>query len=307
MAYPLVSVVVISYNQAQYIIQNLDSLKSQTYTNWELIVADDASPDDSVTIFKKWLQENNIQAKEIFHSKNTGLATVLNEAIELCSGEYVKLIAADDYLHPECLEKSVRCLEEMGKEYGMVSTDTFCIDENSHPLPDFTDFNSLRNVPPSELHETLIKGNRIAAPTVLMRTSVVKETGKYKSEFLVEDYQRWLLISEKYFIAYIPEKLTYYRIHSGNISKAKADRILAEDRMLQMIFDKRGVVKDVINHYMQDYYVTKKEISVDLLKIYSSYPFRKKVLTICINNKIPILFFKIYYSLSLRLDFDQQQ
>jgi hypothetical protein len=77
--------------------------------------------------------------------------------------------------------------------------------------------------------------------------------------------------------------------------------------MLQMIFDKRGVVKDVINHYMQDYYVTKKEISVDLLKIYSSYPFRKKVLTICINNKIPILFFKIYYSLSLRLDFDQQQ
>ena len=71
---PLVSVVVISYNQAKYIKENLDSLKAQTYPNWELIVADDASPDNSVEEFKNWLKENNVNAKELFHTKNTGLS-----------------------------------------------------------------------------------------------------------------------------------------------------------------------------------------------------------------------------------------
>ena len=303
MEQPLVSIVVISYNQAQYIIQNLDSLKSQTYTNWELIVADDASPDASVEVFKNWLHENNVSAKEIFHTKNTGLATVLNEAVKICSGEYVKFIAADDYLHPECLEKSVHCLEEKGKEYAMVFTDTFSVDENSEPLPDFADFNASGQIPPAEFHEMLIKSNRIGAPTVLMRTNVVKETGEYDAKFIVEDYQRWLKISETYFIAYVPQKLTYYRIHPGNTTKSKADRILAEDRMLQMMYDHKGTVKNMINHYMQDNYVTKNEMYVDLLQIYSSYPFRKKTLAFCINNKIPTILFKIIYSLSLRLKF----
>lgn len=300
---PLVSVVVVSYNQVKYIIQNLDSLKSQTYTNWELIVADDASQDHSVEVFKNWLRENNIYAKEIFHTKNTGLATVLNEAIEICSGDYVKLIAADDYLHPECLEKSVRCLEEKGKEYGMVCTDIFCVDEKNQLLPDFADFNSIQTVAPSEMHETLINGNRIAAPSVLMRTSVVKETGKYKAEFLVEDYQRWLMISKKYSIAYIPEKLTYYRIHADNISKAKADRILAEDRMLQMVFDHNGTVKDLINHYMQDHFVTGRPISQDLFERYRKYPFHKKTLAFFIEHDLPKGMYKMFYSLSLRLKF----
>lgn len=303
MEQPLVSVVVISYNQAQYIIQNLDSLKSQIYTNWELIVADDASPDHSVEVFKNWLLENKVSAEEIFHTQNTGLATVLNEAIKICSGKYVKFIAADDYMHPECLEKAVRCLEEKGKEYGMVFTDAFCVDENNHPLPDFADFNSIQTIAPSEMHETLIKGNRIGAPTVLMRTDVVKQTGKYNAEFLVEDYQRWLMISDKYFIAYIPEKLTYYRIHPGNISKAKATRILAEDRMLQMMFDKKGSVKDMINHYAQDNYVTNRKIYLDLLEVYSNYPFRKKILVFCIKYNIPSIIYKLFYSLSLRLKF----
>ncbi|MGV8947464.1 MAG: glycosyltransferase family 2 protein [Lutibacter sp.] len=300
MEQPLVSVVVVSYNQAQYIIQNLNSLKSQTFTNWELIVADDASPDDSVEVFRDWLRENKVSAKVIFHTKNTGLATVLNEAIELCNGEYVKFIAADDYMHAECLEKSVQCLQAKGKGYGMVFTDTFYIDENNQHLSNFEDFSLSGKIPATEFHEMLIKSNRIGAPTVLMKTDVVKETGKYNAKFIVEDYQRWLMISEKYFITYVPEKLTYYRIHESNISKTKADRILAEDRMLQMMYDHNGIVKNMINHYMQDNYLTKKDIYVDLLHVYSSYPFRKKVLTFCMNNKIPVIIYKIYYSLSLR-------
>ena len=302
MEHPLVSVVVVSYNQAQYIVQNLDAIKSQTYSNWELIVADDASPDDSVPVFKKWLQENNISAKEIFHPKNTGLATVLNEAVELCSGEYVKFIAADDYLHPECLEKSVRCLEEKGKEYGMVFTNTFCVDENSLFLRDIADYNRLGNIPPEEFRKELIKGNRIAALTVLMRTSVVKETGKYDARFVIEDYFRWLKINEKYLIAYVPEKLTYYRLHDENISKTKAERIATECVTIQLMFDHHGILKDMVNHFLIDHYILKKEIPNELLHNFNTYPFGMKLLKFCIKKNVPTFVFRTIYSLSRRMN-----
>ncbi len=300
---PLVSIVVVSYNQARYIPQILDSLKSQTYTNWELIVADDCSPDHSVEVFQNWLQENSVNAQKIFHTSNTGLSTVLNEALELCNGEYVKFIAADDYLHAEYLEKAVECLQEKGKEYGMVFTDTFCVDENSRPLPDLADYNKLGNVPPEEFRKDLLKGNCIAALTVLMRTNVVKETGKYDSKLIVEDYFRWLKISEKYFIAYLPEKLAFYRLHEENISKTKAERIATEAIMLQILFDPAGLAKERIDHFMIDHYILKKEIPSDLLHAFNTYPFAMQAVKFSINNKVPTFVFRIIYALSRRINF----
>ena len=292
MEQPLVSILVVSYHQGKYIKENLDSLKAQTYTNWELIVADDASPDDSVLQFKNWLKENNVNAKELFHNKNTGLATILNEAIEICNGKYVKLIAADDFMHPECLEKSVNSLEEKGEEYGMVFTDTYCIDENSNPLPDFADYNKLGNIPAEDFRKELLRGNRIAALTVMMPLKVIKETGKYDSKFLVEDYYRWLKINEKYLIAYIPEKLSYYRWHDNNISKTKAERIEAETMMIQMMFDSDGILRKKINQTMSEKYLSNQKISADLLSIYKKYAYHIKRLKYCIQFNIPPIIYR---------------
>ena len=292
MEQPLVSILVVSYHQGKYIKENLDSLKAQTYTNWELIVADDASPDDSVLQFKNWLKDNNVNAKELFHNKNTGLATILNEAIEICNGKYVKLIAADDFMHPECLEKSVNSLEEKGEEYGMVFTDTYCIDENSNPLPDFADYNKLGNIPAEDFRKELLRGNRIAALTVMMPLKVIKETGKYDSKFLVEDYYRWLKINEKYLIAYIPEKLSYYRWHDNNISKTKAERIDVETMMIQMMFDSDGILRKKINQIMSEKYLSNQKISADLLSIYKKYAYHIKRLKYCIQFNIPPIIYR---------------
>ena len=130
---PLVTIVVISYNQGKYIRENLDSIKNQTYPNIELIVGDDASPDNSVEVFENWLKENNYPTTyKNYHTKNTGLATMLNECIEKANGKYIKLIAADDFLHPEAIEKCVEKLESLGEDYGMVFTDTFAINDHSN-------------------------------------------------------------------------------------------------------------------------------------------------------------------------------
>ncbi|MDM1040609.1 glycosyltransferase family 2 protein [Empedobacter falsenii] len=290
---PLVTIVVVSYYQSKYIEENLNSIKAQTYPNIELIVADDASPDNSVEVFETWLKENNYPAKKNYHTKNTGLATVLNKCIELATGKYIKLIAADDFLHPQAIEKSVTKLEELGDEYGMVFTDTFSIDEESDIIVDIADYNQLGLVDPLFFRQELIKGNRIAALTVLMRLDVVKHTGKYDSEFIIEDYYRWLKINEKYFIGYIPEKLAYYRQHENNISKTKAERIELEDLKLKLMFDRIGVAKHIINNKMYIKYVNNYQFESQLKVLYNNYPFKIKRLDMAIKYNLPIYFYKL--------------
>lgn len=291
---PLVSIVVISYNQGKYIKENLDSIKSQTYDNIQLIVADDASKDDSVEVFDKWLLENNYSAEKNYHLTNTGLATTLNECFELIKGKYVKFIAADDYLHPSAIEKCVRKLEESGRDYGMVFTDTFCIDEHSVLRYDISHFDSLGTFEPVRFQKDLLKVNKIAALTVLMRTNVLKETGKYESSFLVEDYFRWLKISEKYFISYIPEKLAYYRLHNSNISKLKEEQIAQEEVMLSILFDKTGYNKERINAFVKQRYLKNAPIDYRLKSAYVSYRYSIKRLAFALRYKIPLFIFTLF-------------
>jgi glycosyltransferase involved in cell wall biosynthesis len=292
MEQPLVTVIVVSYNHSKYIFENLDSIKNQTYKNIQLIVGDDASSDNSVAVFEQWLQENNFAAEKNFHAKNTGLAVMLNECIAMAKGKYIKLIAADDYLHPEFLEKSVSKIESLDKEYGMLFTDTFAIDDSSQIVQDIADYNALGNIDPFIFRKELIKSNRIAGLTVLMRTDVLKETGKYHANFIAEDYFRWLKINEKYLIAYIPEKLAFYRIHEENISKTNAHRIEHEDLILQMMFDKTGEVKSKINNFTQKYYLNKENLTPDYILAYKNYPYHIKRLNFALQNKVPVFLYK---------------
>ena len=283
---PLVSIVVVSYNQGKYIRENLNSIKAQTYPNIELIVADDASPDNSVEIFNEWLTKHNYPAKRNFHNKNTGLATVLNECVEMVTGKYVKLIAADDFLHPESIEKCVRKLEEVGEEYGMVFTDTFTIDKDGNKIRDIMDYSNVYVNGPKFFRHELLGQNRIAALTVVMRTNVLIETGKYKTEYLIEDYHRWLLINDKYFIAFISEKLSFYRMHGNNTSALQIKRIIEEDVELRLIFDNLGVNREFFHHYFLDKYSLKEAFPHHLFELYKMYPARSNLLITIIKYSI---------------------
>lgn len=291
---PLVSILVVSYNQGKYIRENLDSIKAQTYPNIELIVADDASPDNSVEIFNEWLTQHNYPAKRNFHKKNTGLATVLNECVEMVTGKYVKLIAADDFLHPQSIEKCVQKLEEIGEEYGMVFTDVFAVDEESNPANDIGDYNTAGLVDRMVFRRNLKKRNQIAALSVLMRYTALKETGPYRVGMLVEDYHKWLQINQKYYIAYIPQKLCYYRLHDSNISKTRAARIEVEDFYLKIKYDEDGDNQYYINDRIQWQYSQNILRSEDLLReAFLSYPFRNKTLAFCIKNRVSFFIFRI--------------
>lgn len=294
----LVTVVVISYNQARYIEENLDSILAQTYPNIELIVADDASQDNSVEVFEKWLKDNDYTAAfKNYHQVNTGLATMLNECIEKANGKYLKLIAADDFLHPESLQKCVAALENAGDNCGMVFTDTFAIDDEGNFLSDITNYENFNSHDLENLHSRLLEGNCIAALTVLMRTEAVRTTGFYSPEYLVEDYFRWLKISEKYQLAFVREKLAYYRMHNTNISISKARQIEDEVLELQMLYDRKGARTKEINQFLHHKLIRKDPISPKLKKLFLKYPFGSLRLKFFLKYKIPVFLYRLSFKL----------
>jgi glycosyltransferase involved in cell wall biosynthesis len=107
MSNPLVSVLVITYNSADYVVYTLDSIKNQTYANIEIIVSDDGSRDNTVEIVEQWKRENSseqLQVTIITVEKNTGISANLQRGVDQCKGEWVKLIAGDDCLNQDCIE-----------------------------------------------------------------------------------------------------------------------------------------------------------------------------------------------------------
>ncbi len=104
---PLVSIIVITYNSSKYLIETLESAKAQTYQNIELIISDDASQDDTVEIYEKWIAENHerfVRTELITVEKNKGISANCNRGIRTSKGEWVKLIAGDDILMDDCIQ-----------------------------------------------------------------------------------------------------------------------------------------------------------------------------------------------------------
>lgn len=293
MQQPLVSIVVISYNQGKYIRENLDSIKAQTYQNIELIVGDDASQDDSVEVFEAWLEENGYPTVfKNYHKANTGLATMLNECIEKATGKYVKLIAADDFLHPESIEKCVAKLEEAGEECGMVFTDTYIINEESEQIKE-EKTSKLDNYTEEELAQAVKNSNGVAAPSVLLSVAALRKTGPYSTKLLVEDYHRWLLILQKHSIRYIGEKLCYYRWHSDNITKHRRQRIAEETALLRLTYLPQREYSKAVNDSIKWLYQNFGTISNGLKAKYHVYPHRNKKIDFFLRSGLPYFSYEL--------------
>ena len=113
--HPLVSIAVITYNSAQYIIETLESAKGQTYQNLELIISDDCSIDNTVDLCKAWLSSNSdrfTRVKLLMSDTNTGISANVNRVFRACDGEWIKPIAGDDILLPYCVEANLEFIDK---------------------------------------------------------------------------------------------------------------------------------------------------------------------------------------------------
>ena len=106
-----VTIIMPSYNSEKFIVESVESVLAQTYSNWELIIVDDCSPDDSNNIITKYV-DNDSRIKLIKLQKNSGPAVARNTAIEAANGRYIAFLDSDDVWLPNKLEKQIKFMQD---------------------------------------------------------------------------------------------------------------------------------------------------------------------------------------------------
>ncbi len=202
-----VSVLIPCYNHQNFISQTINSVMNQTFDDFELIIIDDGSKDNSVAIIKEL--QNKFKFKLISRS-NRGLVPTINELLSLSTGEYYVIFASDDVMLPKRLEQQVKFLDS-NLEYAVCHSGSERISANGSFIR--TD-NKFR--PSGHVFAELLKGNFIIAPTAIIRKSVLEDVGIYDESLQIEDYDMFLRIAYKYPIRYLPEILVQYRQHGDN-------------------------------------------------------------------------------------------
>jgi len=111
----LVSIITPSFNSEKFISDTIQSVQNQTYQNWEMIIVDDGSTDETVSIIQKFLHDNRIQLHQL--DKNSGTGIARNTAISLAKGRYIAFLDSDDLWKPEKLQKQVEFMTSKNQPF----------------------------------------------------------------------------------------------------------------------------------------------------------------------------------------------
>lgn len=226
----LISIVVISYNSEKTVRETLDSILLQNYGKLELIVADDASSDQTVAIVKKWLGQYGsrfIHAELIIADTNGGTVKNCNSGFKKCSGKYIKLIAADDILKENCITDMVKGMEAKDADIGFCYEYVFfpedkkiLFTEKENLLEKRPNDISIFSLPASEMYKKLLKGNVFPAPTSMIKRSTFEELGGFDENYpYTEDYPFWLkALKNGAKVTFIKSVGVYYRKDKQSIS-----------------------------------------------------------------------------------------
>lgn len=215
-----VTVFIPVFNMAQFIGKTLESLKAQTYQDFDIMVLDDGSTDDLVKSLEPYAERVNLVKFE----KNEGIQKAVNAGIALCETEFFVTLAADDWLDPTYLEKAVK--EFANDPYlEFVASQTDFIDKDGNPcLPNTVGVQGIEkaaNKPRDQWLNRLWYGN-VYFGVGMYRTYALKEIGGFNAtDGVLCDYDVYLKLLQRENIKVIEEDLTHTRIHDGNASIGK--------------------------------------------------------------------------------------
>lgn len=207
----LVSIITPSYNSSVYIGATIKSIFSQTYKNWELIIVDDCSTDDSIEIIEAYCKMDS-RIKLIKLNNNSGAAVARNTGLENASGRFIAFLDSDDKWLPNKLEKQINFMLE--HDYAFTFTRYYQVNEND-------DIVGKLYFPDKISYKELLKTCVIGCLTVMYDTS---KLGVVKFPLIRkrQDFALWLKILKKIDFAYcVPEVLASYTIRSDSISSNK--------------------------------------------------------------------------------------
>jgi teichuronic acid biosynthesis glycosyltransferase TuaG len=207
----LVSIITPSYNSKKFIKETISSVTNQTYTNWEMLIVDDSSPDKSAEYIEK-LIKNVSNIKLIKLNKNVGAAEARNKALEVATGKYIAFLDSDDIWLPNKLEKQLTFMQTNQYAFTFSAYTPFAEDGSR-------EFNTI-SVPNELGYSEYCKNTIIGCLTVIIDKEKI---GNFRMPNIrsSHDMALWLLIMKKGFNAYgLNENLAKYRLVStSNTSK----------------------------------------------------------------------------------------
>lgn len=209
---PLVSIICLSYNHAQFVEEALNSVLAQTYKNIELLIADDSSTDNSKVVIENWCKTHPNVAF-VANTTNLGNTKTFNKMLALSKGEYVMDLAADDVLLPDCIAKQLQAFEHSKfKNTGIVYGNAEIISENNDHLEFYYEVDEKGNIlnpPPSgDIYRSVVgQFNKICSVSSLVKREVYDKLGGYDENLAYEDLDLWIRASRVYDFEFIPEVL----------------------------------------------------------------------------------------------------
>lgn len=226
---PLVSVIIITYNSSKYILETLESIKSQTWEKIELIISDDASKDNTVQICSNWVKENRIRffnSKIITTHQNTGISANCNRGLQAANGEWIKLLAGDDILLDNCIADNLAYTQQFPNASFIIS-DIQEIDESGVPIKKKTINEGLIFLVTRPSVKKQLKAYTrwpafLNTPTFFYRSDLSARINYCDEEFKIyEDMSMiYKIIGQGIKIHYMNKPTVRYRIHPNAISRS---------------------------------------------------------------------------------------
>jgi glycosyltransferase involved in cell wall biosynthesis len=205
---PKITVLMPVYNAEKYLREAIESILKQTFTDFEFLIVDDGSTDNSLTIARTY-QDQRI--KILQNEKNLGLIATLNKGLQIAQGEYIARMDADDISLPRRLELQSRFMDAH-PNVGVCGTWTKTFGESEYVNKYSSDSDTIK--------ATFLFRTDLAHPTAMLRAALFQKNNWYYDEAYshAEDYELWTRISPHTDFANIPKVSLFYRVHKQSVS-----------------------------------------------------------------------------------------
>jgi glycosyltransferase involved in cell wall biosynthesis len=244
---PTVSVIIPTYNREQLLGRAIKSVLVQTYQDFELIIVDDGSTDNTERLVKNFKSE---KIRYIRSRENKGVSAARNIGIQSAKGDYIAFQDSDDEWMPEKLEKQMRAFETAPPEVGIVYTGFLMITVNKR------DYKPSAEITPKDgnIFRSILRGEYLVAPqTTVIKRECFEKAGMFDEDFLsLEDWELFLRFSRYYQFKYINEPLLLYYYQPNSVPRIKNVVVRAYKLILKMYFEDIKQDKRLLaRHYLR--------------------------------------------------------
>lgn len=265
-----VTVSVVTYNSSKFVIETLESIKKQTYPYIILQISDDKSTDNTIEICRKWIKENAsrfVKAKIILPSHNTGITGNANRSLDNCETRYLKGIAGDDILLPNCIETYINYITQHRDSilvfsrpmlFGLTKKERDDYERDRFHYDFFT-------MTPEQQYEDLKVGSKLPAATAFIDVHAFRELGIRHDERIpmLEDRPKWInAVWKGVRFDFIDEQLVGYRLRKESLSNGNPTPRFYESTRLAYYYyyfepqykkDPENAIRELVKYEVDQY------------------------------------------------------